>query len=581
MIALLALSGILALGTATFVISADKAPLAAGQKAADFTLVDVRDGAKVSLADLKAKAVVIVFVGTECPVSNAYMPRLAELHQEFSKKDVAFLAINSNSQDTADRVAKHAREYELSFPALKDAGNVVADQFGAKRTPEAFVLDGERKVRYHGRIDDQYGIGFSRVAPTRRDLALALGEVLDGKAVTTATTDAPGCLVARAVKPKKEGKVTYAKEVSRILQNNCQECHRPGQIGPMSLLGYEDAVAWGETIREVVDEDRMPPWYADPKVGKFGNDRRLSSEDRATILAWIDAGFPKGDDKDLPKPKEFADGWRIGKPEVVVSMDKAFDVPAKAPKGGVPYQRFEVDSGLTEDKWVVRAEAKPGVPSVVHHILVYVLYPGEEFDPGAPNRVLCGVAPGDTALYLPDGYAKLVKKGSKFVFEMHYTPDGKAHQDRSSFGMIFAKKPPEREAFTMPVGNPRFEIPPGADNVKVESWFPFEEDGHILGFMPHMHLRGKDFACEAVLPDGKREQLLLVPRYNFAWQHHYRLEKPYAMPKGSKLHCTAHFDNSAKNPNNPDPTKLVRWGDQTWEEMMIGWTEMVYDRKPK
>jgi peroxiredoxin len=576
LIALVVLSGCLV----PFVVSGEKAPPVLGKKIADFTLTDVRDGKKVSLAGLKEKAVVVVFVGTECPISNSYMPRLVELHQEFSKKGVAFLAINANSQDTPERVARHAKEHELPFPVLKDAGNVVADLFGAKRTPEAFVLDAERKVRYRGRIDDQHGVGFSRPKPTRRDLALALDEVLAGKAVTTAATEPAGCQVARLVKPKEGGRVTYAKDVSRIVQDRCQECHRPGQIGPMSLLEYDDAVAWSESIREVIQEGRMPPWYADPAHGKFQNDRRLPRAEKDTLLAWIDGGCPKGDVKDLPKPKEFADGWRIGKPDVVIPMAEAFEVPAKAPKGGVPYQRFEVDPGFTEDKWVSRAEAKPGVASVVHHILIYVIYPGETFDPRVPNRVLCGVAPGDTALYLPDGVAKRVPKGSKLIFEMHYTPDGKPRKDRSSVALIFAKGPPEREAITRGVGNPRFQIPAGADNYKVESAFTFEEDGHVLGFMPHMHLRGKDFTYEAIHPDGKREVLLSVPRYNFAWQNSYRLEKPYPMPKGSTLHCVAHFDNSDRNPNNPDPTKAVRWGDQTWEEMMIGWTEYVYDRKP-
>src|SRR5262249_55323162 len=227
-----------------FVVSGEKASPAPGRKIAYFTLTDVRDGKKVSLADLKDKAVVVVFVGTECPVNNAYMPRLVELHQEFSKKGIAFLAINANSQDTPERVAKHAKEHELPFPVLKDADNVVADDFEAKRTPEAFVLDGERRVRYRGRIDDQYGVGFARPKPTRRDLAEALDEVLAGKAVATAATEAAGCQIARLVKPKESGQVTYARDVSRILQNRCQECHRPGQIGPMSLLDYDDTVAW-------------------------------------------------------------------------------------------------------------------------------------------------------------------------------------------------------------------------------------------------------------------------------------------------------------------------------------------------
>jgi hypothetical protein len=324
----------------------------------------------------------------------------------------------------------------------------------------------------------------------------------------------------------------------------------------------------------------MPPWYADPKHGKFNNDRRLPAEEREQLLAWIDQGCPKGDEKDLPPPKEFAQGWGIGKPDVVFHMPEQFDVPAKTPKGGVPYQYFYVDTNFDEDRWVVRAEARPGAPEVVHHIIVYVIHPGERFIPGGPGRVLCGVAPGDMALILPPGVAKKVPKGSRLAFQMHYTPNGKAQKDRSSVGLMFAKEPPEREAHTLGIANPRFAIPPGDDNYRVESWFTFREDGHILGFMPHMHLRGKSFVYEAIHPDGKKEVLLSIPRYNFNWQSSYRLARAYPMPKGSKVHCIAHFDNSDKNPNNPDPTLEVRWGDQTWEEMMIGWTEFVFDRKP-
>jgi peroxiredoxin/mono/diheme cytochrome c family protein len=578
-IALLVLTGLLGLLAA---------PLFSGEKAApdkpvaDFSLPDPRaDGKKVSLADLKQKFVVVVFVGTECPVNNSYMPRLVELHKEFADKGVAFLAVNANSQDTPERVAKHARQHELPFPVLKDAGNQVADLFGAKRTPEAFVLDAERRVRYRGRIDDQYGVGFNRPKPTRRDLAEALGELLAGKPVTTPLTEPAGCPVGRLVKPKEAAPVTYAKDVSRVLQNRCQECHRPGQIGPMALLSYDDAAAWGESIREVVQEGRMPPWPADPKHGKFSNDRRLSDADRKTILDWVEAGCPKGDDKDLPKPKPFAEGWRIDKPDVVLSMGEEFTVPAKA-AGGVPYKYFWVDPHFEEDKWVVQAEAKAGAASVVHHVLVFVEVPGTTFDPRRPaSPVLCGVAPGDTALILPRGVAKRVPKGSKLVFQMHYTPDGKERKDRSSIGLVFAKGPPEREALTLGISRPQeLFIPAGADNQKAEATFTFPTDGQVLGFMPHMHLRGKDFVCEAVGTDGKGEVLLSVPHYSFGWQASYRLEKPYPMPKGSKLHCLAHFDNSAKNPNNPDPTRAVRWGDQTWEEMMIGWTEIVFDRNP-
>jgi peroxiredoxin len=591
--ALLTLGGLLAVLSGHAPSRADKAaPDPVGLTVANFTLPDPAAKAPVSLADFKdKKAVVIVFLGTECPVNNAYLPRLAELHKEYAAKGVQLLGVNPNTQDSAARVAEHAKKFEVPFPVLKDENNALADRLGAKRTPEAFLLDAAGTVRYHGRVDDQFGIGYQRPRPTRRDLAEALDEVLAGKAVSRPTAAVSGCLIGRVVQARADGPVTYAKHVSRVLQKHCQECHRPGQIGPMPLLTYDDARAWSPMIREVVSEGRMPPWYADPRHGRFVNDRRLPPEEKDALLKWIAEGCPKGDDKDLPPPREFYPGWLIGKPDLILAMEEevrtgkavgeGFDVPAETPPGGVPYQYFRVKTNFKEDRWVQYAEARPGAPAVVHHIIAFINPPGQTFFPGRPGSLLCGMAPGDTSLHLPDGVAKRVPAGSELIFQLHYTPNGKAQKDKSSVGLIFAKQPPQREALTIPVANPTFRIPPGANHHEVEAWFPFREDGHILGFMPHMHVRGKDFLYEAVHADGTKETLLSVPRYHFAWQNYYNLAKPYPMPKGSKIHCVAHFDNSDKNPNNPDPAVEVRWGDQTWEEMMIGWTDIMFDRKPK
>jgi peroxiredoxin/mono/diheme cytochrome c family protein len=579
---LLTLAGLLVLLGSRGGMSADQAPASSvGKQLANFTLTEPRDQARVSLATLKdKKAVVVVFLGTQCPINNAYLPRLAELHKQYAPQGVQFLAINANVQDTPAKVAEHARSNDLPFPVLKDESNVVADQFGAQRTPEVFVLDGDYRIRYQGCIDDQFGIGYKRSQPTRRDLALALEEVLAGKRVSQPFIPAAGCLIARSFKPRTDGTVTYGREVARILQNRCQQCHRPGQIGPMALLTYDDATAWSETIREVIQENRMPPWHADPRYGKFSNDRRLDPNEREALLAWIEQGCPKGDDQDLPAAREWVPGWSIGKPDAIYTMKEPFEVPAVGPKNGIEYQYFEVDTGLTEDKWVVRAEAKPGATSVVHHIVVFIIAPGHHFVPKQGNApVLCGTAPGDMPLMLPPGVGKRVPAGSKLVFQMHYTTNGVAAMDISSVGVIFAKEPPEQAVATAAVMNPQFRIPPGADNYEVQSWFTLKEDARILSFMPHLHLRGKDFLYEAVYPDGRKETLLSVPHYNFNWQSVYRCSPPVPLPKGSKIHCVAHFDNSAKNQNNPDPTQTVRWGDQTWEEMMIGWTDLVYDKK--
>ena len=552
-----------------------------GKTVEGFTLKDLA-GQPWALRDCQdKKAIAVVFLGTECPINNAYLPRLAELNKTYASRGVQFVGINANSQDSSVRVAEHAKKYDIPFPVLKDDGNVVADQLGAQRTPEVVLLDGARRICYHGRIDDQYGIGYKRPAPTRRDLVEALEEVLAGKVVSQPATPVAGCVIGRLVKPQGTATVTYSREVSRILQKNCQECHRPSQIGPMALLTYDDAAAWAETIREVVQERRMPPWHADPLHGKFLNDRRLSDADRQTLLTWIEQGCPKGDDKDLPTARQFASEWMIGKPDAVFQMSDEFMVPAEAPRRGVPYMYFKAPTNFNEDRWVQASEAKAGNPSVVHHIIVYIVDPKLGRKP-SEDRIgegwIAAYAPGDMPMILAPGHAKKLPKGAILIFQMHYTPNGIAQADRSSVGLVFAKEPPKRQVLTAAISGRFFKIPPGDDNHQVESSFTFPEDSEIISFMPHMHLRGKDFLYEALLPDNKTQTLLSVPRYDFNWQSVYRLAAPVPMPKGTKIHCVAHFDNSTKNRNNPDPTKTVTWGDQTWEEMMIGWMDFVYDK---
>jgi peroxiredoxin len=552
------------------------APPVPGATVPDFSLKDVHRRPR-SLAGFKdRKAFVVVFVGTECPLSNLYLPSLVELHKQYDDKGVQFLLVNSNSQDTFIQVSAHAQEREVPFPVLKDFDHQVADAFGAKRTPEAFLLDAGRVIRYHGRIDDQYGLGFRREKPTRRDLKEAIDELLASKAVSVAQTEASGCLIARAKKPRVEGKVTYAREVSRILQKRCQECHRPGEIGPMSLLTYEKARSWADTIHEVVLEQRMPPWHADPRHGKFSNDRRLSPEERDTLLAWVEQGCPKGDDKDLPPPAKFPEGWKIGKPDAVFTMAEEFTVPAT---GVLPYKRFVVDPGFKEDVWVQAAECRPGNRKVVHHILVYIQAPGQPiYDADGTAATLVGWAPGDMPALFAPGTAKRVTAGSKLVFEVHYTPDGTEQTDRSAAGVIFAARPPERVAETNILANMALRIPPQVADQKGEMTFTFRDDALLLSFMPHMHLRGVSAKYVATYPDGKTETLLSVPDYDFGWQSVYRFAEPRRIPRGTKLTWIGHWDNSADNPRNPDPTKEVRWGLQTWDEMQNGWMEVVWQK---
>jgi hypothetical protein len=393
-----------------------------------------------------------------------------------------------------------------------------------------------------------------------------------------------GCCIAAAAFGGKAGgwgspKVTFSKDVAPIFYNRCAECHRPGEIAPMSLLTYNEARPWAKSIRQKVLDRSMPPWLAAPENDHFANDRRLSQKEIDTISAWVDAGAPKGDDKDLPPLPKFEQGWAIGKPDAVVSLEQDVPVPAS---GVIPYEYFSVQTSFNEDKWVQAAEIRPGNRKVVHHIIVFIQEPGAKTElsgegsgRGGRGYKLCGFAPGEQPKVFPPGTARLIKKGSKLTFQMHYTPDGEATTDRSYVGLIFAKDPVRKMALTGTATNARFVIPPGDGNYEVRSSWTAKEDVQIVDLMPHMHLRGKDFTYTAVYPDGRSEVLLRVPKYDFNWQLLYRFKSPLFLPKGARLDCVAHFDNSTNNKYNPDATREVRWGDQTWEEMMIGWFDYV------
>ena len=299
------------------------------------------------------------------------------------------------------------------------------------------------------------------------------------------------------------------------------------------------------------------------------------------MLAWVAQGCPKGDDKDLPATRKYPEGWSIGTPDIVFQMPRSFTVPAEAPKKGVPYQNFVVPTHFAEDRWVRAAEAKPGNRAVVHHILVYVIEgnrKGLSID-GIGRGLLVAFAPGDIGSVYPEGCAKKIPKGSALVFQMHYTPNGVEQADRSSVGLVFSKEPPEHEVQTRGIAQQGLWLWPGKDDQKALAKSTFADEVLVWGLMPHMHLRGKSFQYEAVYPDGRREMLLSVPRYDFGWQASYRLERPLTLPAGSRIDCLATYDNSTSNLNNPDPTKLVRWGNQTWEEMMIGFVDYTTVRK--
>ena len=590
----------LCLALAPVATLADDAPIGrqVGQRVANFKLDDVETGKEVSLLALArggAKGAVLYFTGVDCPVGDASMPRLVELAATYKDKGIVVLAINANKDESVEAVRAHAKKLGLTFPTLKDPGNRVADRFLVERTCEAILIDGRATVRYRGAIDERHGSTGKLAGAPRAYLAEAIDALLAGNPVETTATTVVGCPIKRAETPASAaaklpriraaaativealkdaekvevGPVTYAGEVASILQEKCQSCHRPGQAGPFPLLSFDDARRKSAGIKAVVEERRMPPWHADPRHGTFENDRSLSPKQRATLMAWVDQGTPAGDLAKAPAAKAWPEGWSVGTPDVVFTLPAEQIVPAQ---GEVAYQYFSIPTGFTEDKWVQSIECRPSDRSVVHHIICF-LKPAK--GQRGEGEHLGGYAPGDMPSVYHPGVAKRIPAGSDLLLQVHYTPTGKMLKERASVGLIFAKEPPTHRAITMGIANGRLKIPAGDPNAEVVKRWEVKEEVNLLSFMPHMHLRGKDFKYTLISPDGSREVLLSVPAYDFAWQSYYRLAVPRLLKPGMAIECVAHYDNSAANPANPDPTKEVRWGDQTWEEMMIGYVDIV------
>jgi peroxiredoxin len=536
---------------------------------ADFRLQDFR-GAWHSLDEARSiRVVVIAFVGTECPLAQAYAPRLAELARTYGKRGVAFFGVDSNEQDGPVAIGRFATAHGIPFPILKDVGHGLADRLGAARTPEVFVLDEGRGIRYSGRVDDQYALGVHRTAPTTRDLGDALDALLAGKAPPTAKTVASGCRIGRPIGPADQGTVTYSKEVARILQARCVSCHRPGEIAPFSLTDYRQASGWASMIAEVVDGGRMPPWHASPEHGRFSNEARLTPEEKQVIAQWVAGGSPEGNPSDLPPPVSYAEGWRIPKPDLVLEMPNEVEIPAE---GLIPYQHITIDPKLTKDVWVSASQVRPGNPSVLHHLVVTVIPPGAKRVEQSGGDFLAAYAPGMPPRILPEGVARLVPAGSKLEFQVHYTPRGTKQVDRSRIGLTFADPATVHKDLKSGMAiDFRLRIPAGAPDFVSKADHRFDQAAVLYSLMPHMHLRGKSMKFEAEYPDGRREILLDVPRYEFDWQNLYVLSEPKPMPEGTIIHCEGHFDNSADNPNNPNPKKTVTFGEQTNDEMLVGY----------
>jgi peroxiredoxin len=548
---------------------------AIGNRLASFSLRDFH-GRTHTLAQYgDKKAIVLVLLGTECPLAKLYAPRLSEIARTYRERGVMVLGVDANWHDTPTKLAAFAEKHKLDFPLLVDTGNALADQLGATRTPEVFLLDEKGTVRYHGRVDDQYLVGAQRDKPGQRELVDALEQLLAGKEIARPSTTPGGCLIARVAKVQPQGDITYSKHVAAIVNRRCVECHREGELAPFPLTSYQDVLGWAAMIREVVSENRMPPWFASAEFGKFSNDCSLSGEEKQTLLRWIDNGCPEGNPSEMPAPPTFTAGWRMGKPDFVFRMPRSFTVPAE---GTVDYQYFVVEPNVKQDMWVTVAEARPGNVSVVHHVVLFAVPPDRRVSENdleqaqANGQMVSIYAPGMNPWRYPEGVAMKIAAGSQLIVQTHYTPNGTEQDDCSYVGLrvIDPSQVKQQVRYSL-VTSVNFEIPAGASNHEVRQASRILKDLRVLNFFPHMHYRGKSFRYEAEYPDGTKEVLLDVPRYDFTWQLRYDLAEPKFLPKGTRLVCIGHFDNSESNPLNPDPTKNVRFGLQSWEEMLVGY----------
>lgn len=527
--------------------------------------------------ELGRAPVVLAFQEVGCPIAGKLAPRLARLAAEYGARGVRFVGVNASLADSRAEIEAESRELARGFPVLKDERQELARALGVRTTTEVHVFDARGQRVYRGAVDDQFEVTSTRHAPTRQFLVGALEALLAGGELPE-SNEAPGCILTYASVPAAAAP-TWNKDVSAIMQRRCMPCHRDGQVGPFALTSHADVKARAKMIAAVVRDGVMPPWNADARFdGVFANQRKLAPAERETLLAWLEQGAERGEGAEPALPK-WPEGWSIGEPDLV--FEPVYDVFAQKPlppegyavprEGVVEYQYLTVETSFPEDRWIQAMEVKPGAPDVVHHVLVAIREKGGDID---ERSYLAVYVPGDTPSVFPEGYAKRLPAGATLVFQMHYTPNGKERFDRSRLGLVFAEEPPLFEVVTDAVVDDDFVIPPGAAAHPVRAARLLREDTGIVSFFPHMHLRGKDFRYVARLPDGT-EQELLYSNYDFAWQESYILPDPLLLPAGTTLEVHGHFDNSSDNPANPDPTKAVRWGDQSFEEMFIGYFDKV------
>lgn len=549
----------------------------------NFMLLDHRGEAHELHYHSDAEAVVLVVQGNGCPVVRNALPDLRKVRERYAGEGVVFLMVNSNLQDTRESVRAEAEEWGIDLPILIDETQLVGEGLGLTRTAEALVIDPDGwKLAYRGPINDRLSYERQRAEAKEHYLADAIDALLAGTEPHVARQDAVGCLInfPERDNPAHE-QISYVDTIVPILEQNCVGCHRPEGIGPWAMTSYEMVRGFAPMMREVLRTKRMPPWHADPHVGEWLDDAGISIEERTTLVHWIEAGAPRGEGED-PLPGIAvapASEWPLGEPDLVVELPP-YEVPAS---GVVDYQFPTVPNPLDHDVWVRAMDVLPGSTEVVHHVLVGLIDGASDRSRNVFDDYLGGYAPGVRPVELPEGTGMLLPKDDRFVAQLHYTPYGKAVTDVTRIGFYLHDEQPDTFFRQGVVMNPTIAIPPNAKRHEQRAYQEFPADALLYDVLPHSHYRGHSSTFSLVYPDGREELLLNVPNYDFNWQRGYAFVEPKPVPAGSRLVHTTVYDNSAQNLGNPDPSKLVRWGLQSWDEMLYGafsfvWVDETTDR---
>ena len=545
----------------------------------DFGLFDHRGDFHTLHYYSDASAIVLFIQGNGCPIARNSLPTLNQIRDAYAPKGVQFLMLNANLQDDRDEVYKEAQDFSIDYPILKDEAQLVAESLDLHRTAEALVIDPKTwNIVYRGPIDDRLDYEAQKPKASNHYLTDALTAHLAGKEIAVKAATSPGCLIALPGKERKQHKqISYAKEVTPILQKKCVTCHLEDGIAPFDMTDHNEVAGWSPMMREVVRTNRMPPWQADPHYGTFANDMSLTLKEKQTLVHWIEAGSPRGDGPDLlaANPPQ-ATTWAYGDPDLVIDLKRQ----EMAATGIFDYRDEKVTVPIDRDVWVRGTEFLPGNRSAMHHALARVLYPkGHKMKTVKKNRwldnIFASYVPGMDGVMLPDGTARLLPKGSKLQFQLHYTATGRPEADESKLGLYFTEAENLRENIVVGPANGKIEIPPHAEAYRDSSKKTFKKDTTLYSFFPHMHFRGTGFRYVAHYPDGTSETLLSVPNYDFNWQRFYELSEPRFLPAGTCVISHAVFNNSSKNKLNPDPSATVLWGEQSFDEMLIGYMGIV------